>query len=71
MFKNKHCDLCGDCLVKCQWIDCDIDQAVEWMTAMMEGKLTPVIDQCITCYACNEICPNQANPFDLLADFQE
>jgi len=65
------CDLCGDCLVKCQWINADKAQAVEWMKSMMAGKQTPVLHQCITCYACNEICPRKANPFDLIARLQE
>jgi Fe-S oxidoreductase len=71
MFHKERCDLCGDCLVKCQWIDTDKDQAAAWMTEMMADKHTPVIDQCITCYACNEICPTDANPFDLIAGLQE
>lgn len=71
MFKPDLCDLCGDCLVECQWMDVDRDQAVAWMAEMKNGNPTPAVDQCITCYACNEICPNHANPFDLLADFQE
>jgi Fe-S oxidoreductase len=71
MFKRERCDLCGDCLVECQWMDVGRDQAVEWMKAMIEGEHTPVLDQCITCYACNEICPQDANPFDLLAELQE
>lgn len=41
MFKKERCDLCGDCLAKCQWIDCETDQAVNWMTAMMEKEHTP------------------------------
>jgi len=71
MFKRDLCDLCGDCLVKCQWMDIELDEAIEWLKAMMEGKRTPVLDRCITCYACNEICPNGANPFDLIAELQE
>ncbi len=71
MFKRDKCDLCGDCLVKCQWIEADRDQAVQWMEAMMQGEKTPVIDQCITCYACNEYCPRKADPFDLIAELQE
>ncbi len=71
MFKEERCDLCGDCLVKCQWIEADKDQAAEWMKAMMAGEKTPVIDQCITCYACNEYCPRDAGPFDLIAKLQE
>ena len=71
MFKADLCDLCGDCLVKCPWIKADKAQAVEWMKAMMAGQQTPVLHQCITCYACNEICPPKANPFDLIARLQE
>lgn len=71
MFKADLCDLCGDCLVKCQWIKADKAQAVEWMKSMMAGQRTPALHQCITCYACNEICPQKANPFDLMAQLQE
>ena len=71
MFKTDLCDLCGDCLVKCPWIKADEAQAVEWMKAMMAGQQTPLLHQCITCYACNEICPPKANPFDLIARLQE
>jgi Fe-S oxidoreductase len=71
MFKADLCDLCGDCLVKCPWIKTDKAQAIEWMKAMMAGEPTPVLHQCITCYACNETCPPKANPFDLIAQLQE
>jgi Fe-S oxidoreductase len=71
MFHKERCDLCGDCLVKCQWIEADTAKAALWMAQMMDGARTPVIDQCITCYACNEICPTRANPFDLIAGLQE
>ena len=71
MFKSDQCDLCGDCLVKCQWIEADETTAVQWFKAMMEGEKTPVVDECITCYACNEYCPHDARPFDLIAELQE
>ncbi len=71
MFKRDLCDLCGDCLVECQWIDVERDQAIEWMKTMAEGNPSPMLGQCITCYACNEICPRKAHPFDLIAELQE
>jgi len=71
MFKQDLCDLCGDCLTKCQWMDAGQEQAVEWMQQMMAGERAAAVDNCITCYACNEICPQQANPFDLIASLQE
>jgi hypothetical protein len=71
MFKEECCNLCGDCLVECQWIKADREQAVKWMKAMIDGNRIPLLDKCITCYACNEICPEGANPFDLIAQLQE
>lgn len=71
MFQPDRCDLCGDCLTRCLWIGADQGQAVEWMRAMMAGEETPVLRRCITCFACNEICPRGANPFDLICALQE
>ncbi len=71
VFQKENCDLCGDCLTRCQWMEVDQDQAVAWMKAMMAGEHTPAVDQCITCYACNEVCPKDAEPFYLIAGLQE
>lgn len=71
MFRPEQCDLCGDCLVQCQWIDIERDQAIAALRQMTQGRPTPVLEECITCYACNEACPQQANPFDLFAELQE
>jgi len=71
MFKKDACDLCGDCLVECAWMEVGRDEAAGLMSEMIEGKRTRVLDECITCYACNEICPTGANPFDLIATLQE
>ncbi len=71
MFKKELCDFCGDCLTECQWMNVEREQASEWIEEMMEGRHTPAVDNCITCYACNEICPQGANPFDLIAELQE
>lgn len=71
MFQADRCDLCGDCLTRCLWIEADQSQAISWMQDMMAGRETPVLARCITCFACNEICPQQAHPFDLIASLQE
>ncbi len=71
MYIKEKCDQCGDCFVKCQWVECDERQAVDWINQLREGEHATLLDRCITCYACNEICPNDANPFDLIAELQE
>ena len=71
MFHKERCDLCGDCLVECKYTDYDREGAVAEMTALIEGRPTNIAQQCITCVACNEVCPQDANPFDLISDIQE
>ncbi|MFH1092009.1 MAG: (Fe-S)-binding protein [Pseudomonadota bacterium] len=71
MFKADLCNLCGDCLALCPWQDIGRDQAVAWKQEMIAGGRTPALDGCITCYACQEICPQDARPFDLMAELQE
>jgi Fe-S oxidoreductase len=71
MWYQEKCDLCGDCLVRCQYVDYDKEKAVEQIKELMEGKPAEVLEQCITCCACNEYCPMGANPFDLINRLQE
>lgn len=71
MFQPDLCTLCGACLAECQWMDISSSDAKRLRKQMIEGKYTPVLDNCITCYACNEICPNQANPSDQNLELQE
>jgi len=71
MFHKERCTLCGDCLVDCRWVNADREQAVKWIEQMIDGERTPAVDKCITCYACNETCPENAYPFDLIAQLQE
>ena len=71
MWYQEKCDLCGDCLVRCQYVDYDKEKAVEQIKELMEGKPAEVLEQCITCCACNEYCPTGANPFDLINRLQE
>lgn len=70
MFRPDLCSQCGDCLVKCQWMDVERSQAIEWQQQMIKGEKTPALSQCITCMACNEICLQKANPFDLHLELQ-
>jgi len=71
MFDRSKCNLCGDCLVKCQYVSYDRDRAIREFTALTEGKEAPILKECITCLACNEYCPTGANPYDLIMQLQE
>jgi ferredoxin len=71
MWHQEKCDLCGDCLVRCQYVDYDKEKAVQQLKELMEGKPADILKQCVTCCACNEYCPTGANPFDLINRLQE
>ena len=71
MFDLSKCDRCGDCLVRCQYVDYNREQAVKEVSALIEGKDAEILRQCITCMACNEYCQKGANPYDLILQLQE
>jgi ferredoxin len=71
MFDETRCDLCGDCLERCSYVEYDHDRAVAEIQALIDGKEAPILSRCITCYACNEYCPQEARPFDLILERME
>jgi len=71
MFNISRCDKCGECFVKCQYIDYSREKAIETITALIEGERAEILTECITCMACNEYCPTNANPYDLILRLQE
>jgi Fe-S oxidoreductase len=71
MFHEARCDFCGDCLVRCEYTDYDKDRAVSEIQDLIAGRPAPILSACVTCFACNEYCPTEARPFDLILDRQE
>jgi Fe-S oxidoreductase len=71
MWDFSKCDLCGDCLVKCRYVDYEKERAVAEITLLMEGKEADILSKCITCIACNDYCPTGADPSDLIFKMQE
>ncbi|MBD3339013.1 MAG: (Fe-S)-binding protein, partial [Candidatus Lokiarchaeota archaeon] len=41
------------------------------MAKMIDGKESRVLSECITCFACDEYCPYNSHPFDLITVLQE
>jgi len=71
MWDSSKCDLCGDCLVKCRYVDYDKDRAAAEIKLLMEGKEADILNKCITCVACNDYCPTGADPSNLIFTMQE
>lgn len=64
------CPTC-DCLVRCQYMNIDIETARVEIQKMIRGEDSFVLHQCVTCYACEEYCKRGNHPFYLIADLQE
>ena len=68
---RESCDTCGECLIRCPFVEYDETRAVEEITRLLAGRGSPILADCVTCAACNEFCPQDANPFDLIVSLQE
>jgi Fe-S oxidoreductase len=69
-------DLCAkcetiDCLMRCQYMDMDIDAARAEKQKLIDGEDSQVLKECVTCYACEEYCPFNNHPFYLIVERQE
>lgn len=71
MWHAERCDLCGECLVQCQYVNYTREEAVVQIRQLIEGRAAEILKDCVTCCACNEYCPAGANPFDLINHLQE
>ena len=71
MFIREKCDLCGDCVFLCPYVDYDREQSIEQFRRLTEGETPEIVGQCVTCVACNRFCEKGANPFDLILRRQE
>jgi hypothetical protein len=71
MWDVSKCDLCGDCLVRCQYVSYDKEKAVAEIKALVEGREADILSRCVTCCGCREYCPTGADPYDLILKAQE
>jgi Fe-S oxidoreductase len=72
-FDKTKCANCKEvkCLVNCQYMDLDKDNAkMEWQK-VINGQDSFVLEACTTCYACEEYCPFGNYPFYLIVERQE
>jgi len=71
MWNASKCNLCGDCLPNCRYVNYDRDRAVADIRLLMEGKDAEILTKCTTCLACGSYCPTGADPADLIFRMQE
>jgi hypothetical protein len=72
-FDENLCKTCptGDCLVKCQYMDLEKNEAIEEMVKISKGEDSFVLHDCVTCYGCEEYCKRGNHPFYLITERRE
>lgn len=72
-FDESICEACEtyDCLMRCQYMEFDLEKAKEERWKIIRGEDTRVLADCATCYACEEYCPNGNHPFYQIVELQE
>jgi len=71
MFDKEKCTRCGQCRDRCLYIDYAPGTGAKEWEKLINGEPVAWLRQCITCFACNEYCPNDARPFDLILECLE
>jgi Fe-S oxidoreductase len=75
MFDSSHCAVCEtiDCMMKCQWITFENieDARLEIKKLINDDENCRILSECVTCFACDEYCPYDSHPFDLIVKLQE
>lgn len=72
-YSKEVCEACDthDCLIRCSYIKMDLKTAKEERQRLLRGEKSPVLTECVTCYACEEYCPHGNHPFYLIVERQE
>lgn len=61
----------ADCLLRCQYMEFQEDEAHEEMMKVFNGEDSRVLHECVTCYACEEYCKRGNHPFYLICERRE
>lgn len=66
-FDLENCERCGTCLAGCPELGDRIDDPVEAVRGLIEGRPgTELLDRCSSCMTCSALCPNGCNPYGLI-----
>ena len=67
IFDNEACTRCGDCFHFCPELQLPRELAIREIKSLrtgFDGKY--VLQYCLTCFTCNTICKNNAEPYQLI-----
>ncbi|MEW6554318.1 MAG: (Fe-S)-binding protein [Actinomycetota bacterium] len=67
-FREDLCDRCGDCFAACPYLELPQEAAKREITRLIEEGESLALDACNTCHTCDAVCPNGADPYELVLE---
>jgi Fe-S oxidoreductase len=67
-FKDFLCDRCGDCFTACPYLELPLEEARREIGFLIDGDIlrSRALQACNTCHTCDVVCPNDADPYELV-----
>ncbi len=61
------CTQCGECLMKCPYLELDKEDAVSEIKHLLAGEPAELVfKKCAACFDCNQFCPEGLRPHELI-----
>ncbi len=72
-FDPELCFSCDSyaCLTECRYLSYDFERAREERIKIARGEYSRILEECKTCYACEEYCPYGNHPFYRIVELPE
>ena len=67
-FDGERCTGCGECFHQCPVMHLPLERAKQEMERLLAQGTSPVLRRCTSCLACNQICPEDCRPANLILD---
>lgn len=67
-FDRERCTRCGECFHHCPVMHLPLERAQQEMECLLRQGTSLVLHKCTSCLACNQICPEDCRPANLILD---
>ncbi len=67
-FREDLCDRCGDCFAACPYLELPQGEAKREIGGLIERGSSLALEVCNTCHTCDAVCPNGADPYELVLE---
>ena len=67
-FRDFLCDRCGDCFAACPYLELPREEAKKEISRLIEMGESRALEVCNTCHTCDAVCPNGADPYELVLE---